>query len=239
MSIKKFTFFVCCLLAISCSKTNTSKKTAAATTPPTTNLPDPIVVEPTVPKGTTTQDDLGVGDSPIPYYRLNDPPIIVHGQTTANNVAWSTKSYLPKNLPRAALSTDDYLAVRIKALAGPAKGTASSIGNTCQFLPVGYKQIRVTVRVVGKGTNAASFSQTFTANVDDYSDIHEFQVPTGSGFDFEVLKPEWDHSCTYAKLNGSWYDNVESPECPLGAVWARDCIAFELQFATSGSKKFN
>lgn len=175
----------------------------------------------------------GIADAgqTVNYYKLNNPPIVVHGAGTGT-VVWSSESDLPSGIDPYILQTDSRLNVRV--IPRVQSYGVDSRGNNCAYDAMAYTKLNVGVRVRKQGTGSGDYYQFQNIRVNGASKVHEFSVPASSNpLVIDILNVEWDYECIYYALDG--YHNYPY-SCPFANVWQYDCVSFDLQFSTDDTK---
>ena len=175
----------------------------------------------------------GVADAgqTVNYYKLNNPPIVVHG-AGSNTVVWSSETDLPSGVDPYILRTDSRLNLRV--IPRVQNATVDGRGNSCHMLPLAYTKLNVGIRVRKQGTTSGDYHQFQQVRVNGASKVHEFSVPASSNpLVIDVLNVEWDYECIYYALDG--YHNYPY-SCPMSSVWRNDCVSFDIQFSTDDTK---
>ncbi len=149
---------------------------------------------------------------------------ILHGSKTTP--LWSIK--VPENQTKP-------LGVKIKGQPAPKKGTLDSMGNSCDFIPVGHNKILVEVGIKDINTGLY-YDRTFIDNVG----INEISsekflkiIPHNRSMTLDIIKVSWDYTCLYHTTNTKDFDKFHhsyTMYCPWAPVWEDDCISFQLIF---------
>jgi hypothetical protein len=182
--------------------------------------------------GTGNEDGVADAGQTIEYYKLNDPPLVMHGYNNGV-VAWSSSTDLTLGLTQNIFFTDQRFNVRVI----PRRtffGTDSK-GVSCMFQPRPYERLQVGVRVRKASLPTGDYYLFDDVPVDQASLIHEFTTPanTTEPLVVEVLNVAWDWSCTDYANQG--FPNVAGV-CPWDKVWATECVQVEVQFSTDFTK---
>lgn len=182
-----------------------------------------------------TGNEAGIADAgqTTDYFKINNPPIVVHG-ANAGTVVWSSESDLPASFDQYALMSDSRLNIRVI----PRVQTygVDSRGNACNYDALEYTKLNIGVRVRKQGASSGDYYQFQNVRVNGASKVHQFSVPTTSNpLVIDVLNVEWDYSCIYYALDDEQYCNYPY-YCPFANVWHADCVSFELQFSTDFTK---
>ena len=197
------------------------------------------------PTGTATPSSISMGGSygngnepgiadagqTIEYYKLNNPPIVVHG-AGSNTVVWSSQTDLSSGIDPYILKTDSRLNLRV--IPRIQNANVDGRGYSCYMQPLAYTKLNVGVRVRKQGSTSGDYHQFQQIRINGASKVHEFSVPTSSyPLVIDVLNVEWDYECIYYALDG--YANYPY-SCPMSTVWPNDCVSFDIQFSTDDTK---
>jgi len=195
-----------------------------------------VVQESTPTTWTTTNTSTSTSNSStIPYYKINDPPIVVHGSPTGV-VVWSSETNLPAEFSQNIFLTNSTFNVRIV----PRKthyGTDTS-GQACNYQPLPYDNLKVGVRLRSQASSYGAYHE-FTSAVDQESNVYEFPVPqnTSDPLVLEILNVKWDYTCKFYEAQGhSATDPLVSAYCPFDKVWDPDCVQIEVHFSTDDTQ---
>ena len=172
---------------------------------------------------------------------VNVPTVTAHGcknpsgSNPCQPTSWSS-SWWPGN---AELSTDSELNIRVIPRSGvggggPSSGIYSTAGSQCKNDPLPYTLLSMTVEVKSVAGGAPYSSFTFEKiPVNKPSLPYRFRIPPGltGPVVVEVKSLEWD--CPQAGNCGT------DPTRPMEAVWASQCVRFDVQFSTDSTKSWN
>jgi len=149
---------------------------------------------------------------------------IFHGKK--DGPLWSIQ--VPKNQTNS-------LTLKIQALPTPTKGTKDSLGNVCEFIPVGHNKILIEL-----GTKDLNTGLYFDRTIIDNIAINEESkekilkvVPNNREMTLDIISISWDYTCNYHLENTKGFDKFHrsySQYCPWDQVWPYDCVAFKLQY---------
>jgi hypothetical protein len=212
--------------------------------PSKTTVKEKVIVQNT--NNTDTRDDSGTGGGgdgggvsdggqTIPYYKINDPPITVHGSGTGI-VVWSSQTNLPAEFSQNIFLTNSRFNVRV--IPRKTYYAQDTSGRSCLYQPLPYTKLKVGVRLRKQSSTYGSYHE-FSADLDTPSNVYEFPVPqnTSDPLIVEILNVQWDYTCTYYQQQGHDPDDpLVSAYCPFDKVWDNDCVQIELQFSTDDTK---
>jgi len=242
------TFFASSFLLMGCDTKTSNKKstTSTSTTSPVTNYPYPTpfptatpYVYPTIPPTGTNcangpANAAGIADAgqTIEYYKINNPPVVVHGQGEGI-VVWNSVNNMPAGVSQNILYTDARINVRV--IPKWITGGKDTLGNNCGFQPMPFTKMQVGVRVRKQEASVGDYYLFDSVPTDCPSATRQFQVPEGTSLPLviEVMNIKWDYSCTSFTEQG--YPNVPG-YCPWDKVWSTECVGVELQFSTDSTK---
>ena len=152
--------------------------------------------------------------------------LIVHGYrnaNTSNQIGWSSEDL--NSINQDKLSTDSEFNLRVISRSGPSQGTIDSRGDKCEFQPMPFEKLSMTVGIKAPGSSQYYDSYEFKAiPVGAVSKVYKFNVPPGL-LDppvIEVRDIKWDYG-----------------ENGMEGVWGHDCVRFDLQLSTDETKSFN
>ena len=213
----------------SCVEKTTNKKSSsttqstviAPTTDPGNSDPDPIDEDPTLPN----------------YYSL--PIVAVHGTANPNynpppnGIFWASNRNVGSS-DQYIFQTDSRLNIRVKALDAPTANSNDSNGINCSQRPLNYTKLQLNV-CVRSATGSCVFEHSFTdVEVGSYSKVKEFSVPanTNEPLVIEVKDVKWNYDYIYYGYQNGGYEDVTE----MYAVWYKDCVRFQIEFATDETK---
>lgn len=191
------------------------------------------------PDSITMGESYGNGEEPgvadagqtVNYYKLNNPPIVVHGAGTGT-VVWSSETDLTSGIDPYIFRTDSRMNIRV--IPRVQSNGVDGRGNNCNYGALAYTKLNVGVRVRKQGSASGDYYQFQNIRVNGASKTHEFSVPASSyPLVIDILNVQWDYECIYYALDG--YENYPY-SCPMANVWQYDCVSFDLQFSTDDTK---
>jgi hypothetical protein len=183
-----------------------------------------------------TGNELGVADAgqTFDYYKLNNPPVVIHGRRDGLP-GFSSDTDLPAAYNQNIFKTNSRINVRVI----PRRqfhGTDSK-GVPCHYYPQPYTalQVGVVVRRSVDPIGVGEYHLFDNAGVDCASKVHEFAGPfnTADPLIIDVKNVRWDYSCTDYANQG--YPNIPGV-CPWDNVWSSECVQIEVQFSTDATK---
>lgn len=226
------------LLALSLSLTSCVEKTTNKGSTSSTSTTQTSVVPPSTDPGTNDPYTPPEDPSLPSYYSL--PEVSVHGTSSPNynpppnGIFWASNRNIGSN-DQYIFQTDSRLNIRIKALSGPSIYTTDANGIRCNYQPLPYTKLKLSV-CVRASSGSCVYQHTFEdVQVGSYSLVKEFSVPanTSDPLVIEVKDVQWDYSCID-------YANRGFPDvpgyCPYAAVGYADCVKFQIEFATDETK---
>ena len=234
------------LTITSCVESKSNKKSSSDT-----STTQSTVLLPSEDGGNSTGDN-SEDESHLPsYYQIpvtsNGGPraIIVHGTNTPtpngplNGVLWSSnRDSNMSEVNRQILVTDSKFELRMKPISHSRiqMGTKDSNGFECSNMPMKYTKLNIDVCIRKQGGGCLYSHYFNNLSVEEWSLTKEFTIPanTNDPLIIDVNYITWDGSCIEVGNPGygSGYDNV----CPYDGVWGTQCVGFEMEVSTDGTK---
>ncbi len=156
---------------------------------------------------------------------------IGNGNTCPTPTSWNSYTW-PGN---GNLNTDAELNIRVIPRAAPSQGTATTNGGgNCGYQGMPYTLLSMTVDI--KTSNTAPVYASFTFDkIPNNKPSYPYRFPVPPGLTgpvvVQVRDLKWD--CPQAGNCGT------DPTRPMQAVWHTECVSFDLQFSTDGTRSWN
>lgn len=254
---RKFTVVLLAMIALfasGCLEKKTNKKTTSTSNsisnpwnpyPTPTPTPTGTSGAGTVPTGSdadpsgSTNVQLDCTTSPGTVYCHTISNIVARGSDgpKPQTIAWSSNLWNEKLL----LESDGPIYLRVIPRSAPSikaqvTQPRSDLPSYCEFLPMNpsYTMLSMTVSIKKDASSSPSYTRTFERipiNTPSYPKEFAipFGVPNGSAPVIEVTNLQWDCPGDYTGQG----------TCEMQSVFYRDCVAFDLQFSTDYTYKWN
>ncbi len=174
-------------------------------------------------------------------YYANLPKLVFSGPGTLGPVYWSSNTDLPNFISPGQFITDATFSIRMKP--SYVDGGTSKQGRNCsQWTKTNFSKLKIEVMLRKAGTSLGEV-KTLTANVDAYSSVARFSVPSGTTTPYilEVVSVLSNHRCNavYGSAPGgcpnSFFDIPVNNTSTNGVLNPTECVAFNLEYATDNT----
>ena len=166
------------------------------------------------------------------YYKHK---IVAHG---GPGKRWSSAEDTKYRNLRGEFISNTHFSVRVVALPAPPKGTIDSLEVKCNYGPLPYTKLKVTVGIKASGSRHYYEQHTFDdISVDGCSNVYEFSglPPTDGDLVLDIVDVKWDRTCNEYRQERYLHPSEYKQYCPWSKIYDKRCWSVQIQWATDST----